>query len=67
MRPSSPIIGAYFGSQMRDADVEGRLEPNLAVIDGPIHTAWDLGHGSNMAIWCFQTKACVLLISLVLQ
>jgi phage terminase large subunit len=52
--PSSPIIGAYFGQQMKDADVEGRLEPNLAVIDGPIHTAWDLGHGSNMAIWAFQ-------------
>lgn len=53
MRPDKPDHRRLF-CQMRDADVEGRLDPNLAVIDGPIHTAWDLGHGSNMAIWCFQ-------------
>ena len=27
---------------------------NLEIVDGPIHTAWDLGHGSNMAIFAFQ-------------
>jgi hypothetical protein len=52
--PTSPIIGAYFGQEMKDCDVDGRLEPNLAIIDGPIHTAWDLGNQSNMAIWAFQ-------------
>ena len=52
--PTSPIIGAYFGQEMKDCDVEGRLEPNLAIINGPVHTAWDLGNQSNMAVWCFQ-------------
>jgi hypothetical protein len=40
---------------MRDADREGRVVPDLEIIDGPIHTAWDLGHGSNMAVFAFQT------------
>ena len=52
--PTSPIIGAYFGQEMKNCDLEGRLEPNLAIIDGPVHTAWDLGNQSNMAVWCFQ-------------
>jgi phage terminase large subunit len=52
--PDSPIVGSYYGSLMRDADREGRVTPDLAIINGPIHTAWDLGHGSNMAIFAFQ-------------
>src|ERR1700716_3402377 len=39
---------------MRDADHKGRVVPDLEIIDGPIHTAWDLGHGSNMAVFAFQ-------------
>src|SRR5437660_44589 len=45
--PTSPIIGAYFGQEMKDCELEGRLEPNLAIINGPVHTAWDLGNQSN--------------------
>jgi phage terminase large subunit len=52
--PDSPIVGRYYGSLMRDADREGRVVPELEVVPGPIHTAWDLGQGSNMAVWCFQ-------------
>ena len=52
--PDSPIVGSYYGSLMRDADREGRVVPDLEIIDGPIHTAWDLGHGSNMAVFAFQ-------------
>ena len=52
--PDSPIVGSYYGSLMRDADREGRVVPDLGIVDGPIHTAWDLGHGSNMAIFAFQ-------------
>jgi hypothetical protein len=47
----SPIVSAYFGPLLRDAEREERITPDLKFIDGPIHTAWDLGHGSNMAIW----------------
>jgi hypothetical protein len=39
---------------MRDADRDGRVVPDLEIVDGPIHTAWDLGHGSNMAVFAFQ-------------
>jgi hypothetical protein len=52
--PDSPIVGSYYGSLMRDADREGRVVPDLEIIDGPIHPAWDLGHGSNMAVFAFQ-------------
>ena len=52
--PDSPIVGSYYGALMRDADREGRVVPDLEIIDGPIHTAWDLGHGSNMAVFAFQ-------------
>jgi len=52
--PETPIVGAYYGPLLRDAEREGRVAPDLKFIDGPIHTAWDLGHGSNMAIWAFQ-------------
>jgi len=44
--PTSPIIGAYFGSQMRDCDAEGRLEPNLAFIAGRPH-AHRVGFGPS--------------------
>lgn len=48
------ILGAYFGKEIARADREGRItkvayDPSL-----PVHTAWDLGKGANMAIWLFQ-------------
>ena len=52
--PDSPIVGSYYGSLMRDADREGRVVPDLEIIDGPIHTAWDLGHGSNLCRHCYR-------------
>ena len=26
----------------------------------PVHTAWDIGHGDDMAIWCFQVMPGVV-------
>lgn len=48
------IIGAYYGREIAQAERLGRIrdvpyEPAL-----PVHTAWDLGKGANMAIWMFQ-------------
>lgn len=48
------IVGAYYGKEIAQAEREGRIkavpyEPAL-----PVHTAWDLGKGANMAIWMFQ-------------
>jgi phage terminase large subunit len=60
--PDSPIVGAYYGEEMRNADLEGRVVPDLEIIDEPIHTAWDLGHDSNMAVFAFQIGDDSLLI-----
>ena len=51
------IVGAYFGREIAQADREGRIrevpyEPLL-----PVHTAWDLGKGQNMAVWFWQMVA----------
>ncbi len=48
------ILGAYFGREIAEAERDERItdvayDPNL-----PVHTAWDLGKGANMAIWFFQ-------------
>lgn len=48
------ILGSYFGKSLTKAGREGRIravpyEPSL-----PVHTAWDLGKGANMAVWLFQ-------------
>jgi hypothetical protein len=48
------ILGAYFGREIAEAERAGRItdvpyDPKL-----PVHTAWDLGKGANMAIWFFQ-------------
>jgi phage terminase large subunit len=53
--PDSPIMGAYYGPELRQADLKGRIVPDLEVLDdAPLHTAWDLGVSANMAIWVFQ-------------
>lgn len=51
---SAPMVGAYYGREFTYLEREKRLtrvpwEPALQV-----HTAWDLGKGDNMAIWCAQ-------------
>jgi len=48
------ILGSYYGREMAEADMAGRItavdyEPELDV-----HTAWDLGIGDSTAIWCWQ-------------
>lgn len=52
--PTAAILGAYFGKEMALADREGRISDNIARVDADVHTAWDFGHGANMAVWCFQ-------------
>jgi phage terminase large subunit len=53
--PYAAILGAYYAKEMREAEEDGRLYDDLPVVlHQPIHCAWDLGNGSNMAIWAFQ-------------
>lgn len=51
----SPVIGSYYGQQMRRAEREGRVTSvpyDEAVL---VNTYWDLGVGDSMAIWFLQT------------
>ncbi|WP_068305831.1 hypothetical protein [Pararhodobacter sp. CCB-MM2] len=48
------IVGAYYASQLADAEREGRVTSIDLDRDLPIHTAWDLGIGDSTAIWVFQ-------------
>jgi phage terminase large subunit len=51
---TAAIVGAYFGKEMSDADLEGRItrvphDPGLLV-----QTWWDLGYDDCTAIWFVQ-------------
>lgn len=51
----APMVGAYYGEQMMNAEKEGRIcnvpwEPRINV-----DTAWDLGIDDSTSIWFFQT------------
>lgn len=48
------IPGAYYGREITAAERAGRITSVPIDPDYPVHTAWDLGKGDNMAIWCFQ-------------
>jgi hypothetical protein len=48
------ILGAFYGTEMRQAQDQGRIrnlpyDPNL-----PVYTAWDLGYRDDTAIWFYQ-------------
>jgi hypothetical protein len=48
------ILGAYYGTDLRLAEDEGRItnvpyDPHV-----PVHTAWDLGYRDDTAIWWYQ-------------
>lgn len=50
----APVVGSYYGQQIRQAEQDGRItsvpyESTLAV-----YTAWDLGIGDATAIWFYQ-------------
>lgn len=48
------IRGAYWGKELADAEAAGRMCLVEADPDLPVHTAWDLGVGPNMAVWWWQ-------------
>jgi len=51
------ILGAYYGKEMAQADRDERIVDFDHDPDLPVHTAWDLGKGANMAVWMFQIVA----------
>ena len=51
---SAAILGAFFGTEMRDAESQGRItkvdyDPSM-----PVYTAWDLGFRDDTAVWFYQ-------------
>lgn len=49
------ILGAYYGRDVAEAERAGRIT-DVEPIDGPVHTAWDLGIGDSTAIWFWQAS-----------
>lgn len=50
---AASIEGAYYGKQMRKAELEGRIGHFPAEAGLPVHTVWDIGRDTT-AIWFFQ-------------
>lgn len=51
------IVGAIWGTEMRKASEEGRITKVENQIEVKTHTAWDLGHTDDTAIWWYQVIA----------
>jgi hypothetical protein len=48
------ILGSFYGTELREAEEQGRIT-NIAVDPVvPVHTAWDLGYRDDTAIWWYQ-------------
>lgn len=50
----SPVIGSYYGDQIRNAEAEGRICDVPYEESLPVNTVWDLGVGDTTAIWFYQ-------------
>lgn len=51
------IMGAYYGSQVRDAEIKNRICFVEYDRDFPVNTAWDLGYSDDTSIWFYQVIA----------
>jgi hypothetical protein len=51
------IVGAIWGTEMRRVSEDGRITKVENQIEVKTHTAWDLGHTDDTAIWWYQVIA----------
>jgi hypothetical protein len=51
------IVGAIWGTEMRKVTEDGRITKVENQIEVKTHTAWDLGHTDDTAIWWYQVIA----------
>lgn len=56
------ILGAYWGKELAQADLEGRICEVKSDPLVPVQTAWDLGVDDATAIWWFQAVGGRILI-----
>lgn len=52
--PTASILGAFYGSQMYDAEKQSRLTSVPYDRSAPVFTGWDLGTNDVTAIWFAQ-------------
>lgn len=50
----SPVVGSYFGSAMRRAKSDGRIDKVPYETQLSVNTYWDLGVDDSMSIWFVQ-------------
>jgi len=55
--PRAAIVGAYFGKQMTEAEMDGRVCDVPYDKALPVHTWWDLGKTDATSIWFIQHTA----------
>jgi phage terminase large subunit len=48
------ILGAFYGTEMREATEQGRVTRVHYDNNVPVHTAWDLGYRDDTAVWFYQ-------------
>lgn len=48
------LAGAIYATELRDAELGGRICKVPMEGGHPVNTAWDLGHSDSTAIWFFQ-------------
>ena len=48
------ILGAFYGTEMREATEQGRVTKVNYDNNVPVHTAFDLGYRDDTAIWFYQ-------------
>jgi hypothetical protein len=48
------ILGAFYGTEMREAKDEGRITKVNYDNNVPVHTAFDLGYRDDTAVWFYQ-------------
>jgi phage terminase large subunit len=51
----SPVVGAYYGAQLKRAEDEKRITNVPYESSVPVNTYWDLGVGDATTIWFVQT------------
>lgn len=51
---TAAVMGAFFAREMSAVRSEGRVDPNLDAVNGPVHRAWDLGMRDDTTIWFWQ-------------
>jgi hypothetical protein len=51
---TAQLLGAFYGSQMKKLEEQGRICKVDYQSEVPVYTAWDLGYRDDTAIWWYQ-------------